>query len=52
MGIASLLDPEDWCVSPPRYDDKSVITYVSQLLKYSTSEKKLLDDVQEEFLKL
>lgn len=49
MKIFPLLDVEDLVSEPMRCDERSVITYVSEFLKYYNSEEKLIKDLDREF---
>jgi hypothetical protein len=49
--IYPLLDVDDLVADPPRCDDLSVITYVSEFLKYYKSEECITKDLDNEFAK-
>ena len=49
MNIMPLLNVGDLMSVPIRCDDKSIMTYVSEFLKYFNSEEKLMKDLDREF---
>src|SRR4051812_49243175 len=52
MNIVPLLDIEDLIADPIRVDEKSVMTYVSEFLKYFNSEVNLMKEIDREFSRL
>jgi len=51
LGIYPLLEVEDLLANPINCDEKSVMTYLSEFLKYFNSEDKLMQDLDKEFSK-